>query len=511
MKRLNKEILLLIPVILLSFFAINIYKSEAESDLVKSKFESVTVEKNGIKITYLDHLLNYPKAVFIYEKKGYKPIVRRKSDVIISSALVSNTIYITSPGATNDIRANFNTAVSSANDGDIVVVPNGSFTVTQTVTITKKIKVTGGGIGVSILYRDESVSDATLSGWGPMITFNINDDKPSGIEFAKLELRSQIPLITAGDGGSLASDVGLKFINAVDFLVHDCKFMYFGNGGIDVRHRDYLARGVIYNCKFYRNAKGTDGLGLGYGVVVYGEANKWYSNTQLGSSNFIFIEDCRFDYHRHSIACAGCSRYVARYDSVMYNIVSPPYSHAIDTHQDRELTSGTNRFGARATEVYNNWIINPTRIDGTTAMANGCPDNQIEERAIGCGNGDMVVHDNYISGFRFAIGGYQGESNTYRYPYLHQVGWASGKQYGRNHTGTDGSKGDGDLFYWSNTFTTFTLTGGGACQLFWNYTASGGNGTSSNYLMLERDYHPSAKPGYVPYTYPHPLRAKAIL
>lgn len=432
---------------------------------------------------------------------------------ILLSTSFAATINVANPGTGNDIRANWNTAIASANDGDLVVIPNGSFTVTQTLVTTKKIKLKGGGIGVTILYRDESVSDATLESWGPMITFNINDDRSSGVEIAKLELRSQIPLIVSGDGGSLAADIGLKMINCVDFLIHDCKFMYFGNGGIDVRHKDYLARGVIYNCKFYRNAKGTDGLGLGYGVVIYGESNKWYRNAGLGTSNFIFIENCRFDYHRHSIASAGCSRYVARYDSIMNNIVSPPYSHGVDTHQARELTSGTNRHGSRATEVYNNWIINPTRIDGTTPMANGCPDNQIEERAIGLGNGDMVVHDNYISGYRFATGLYQNESATARYPYIEQIGWASGKRYGRSHTGTDGSYGEGDAFIWNNTFVTFTLTGGGACQLTWNYTSAsyGGVGVSTDYIAKNRDWHDVAKPGYVSYTYPHPLREKQTI
>jgi hypothetical protein len=426
------------------------------------------------------------------------------------------TINIANPGTGNDIRANWNTAESSAVPGDILIFPNGSFTVTQTMSTTKKIKVKGGGIGVTILYRDESVSDATLSSdsWKIMLHFNINDDSGnSGVEVAKLELRSQIPLIATGDGGSLASDVGLKITNCVDFLVHDCKFMYFGNGGIDVRHRDDLARGVIYNCKFFRNAKGTDGLGLGYGVVIYGESNKWCKNTGFGTSNFIFIENCRFDYHRHSIASAGLSRYVARYDSVLYNIISGPNAHAIDTHQARELTTGTNRHGSRATEVYNNWIINPTQINGTTPIANGVRYDSLEERAIGCGNGDMVVHDNYISGYRFPIGVFQLESSSYRYPYLEQPGSGSGKKYGRSHTGTDGSKSDGDVFIWSNTTVLVTLKSGVLTQpiFIYNTASYGGVGVASDYIALNRDYHIVTRPGYASYTYPHPLRAKAVL
>lgn len=449
---------------------------------------------------------------FIIKQYKMKKIKLLALLIVFSTHSFGATINVANPGTGNDIRANWNTAIASANDGDLVVIPNGSFTVTQTLVTTKKIKITGGGIGVTILYRDESVSDGTLESWGPMITFNINDDRSSGVEIAKLELRSQIPLIVAGDGGSLAADIGLKMINCVDFLIHDCKFMYFGNGGIDVRHKDYLARGVIYNCKFYRNAKGTNGLGLGYGVVIYGEGQRWYP-ASFGTANFIFIENCRFDYHRHSIASAGCSRYVARYDSVMYNIVSPPNSHALDTHEDRDTTGGTNRHGSRITEIYNNWIINPTRTDGTTPMANGCPDSLIEERAIGCGNGDMVVHDNYVSGFRFAVGFYQYESSAARYPYRHQIGYASGKRFGRNSTGYVGSKGDGDTFVWNNTLQIFTLTNGGFCQTYWNYTAAtyGGMGVSTDYIAVNRDFHQVAKPGYVSYTYPHPLREKQTI
>lgn len=425
-----------------------------------------------------------------------------------AKVFLGNTINIVNPGNGNDIRTNAMTAIAAAADGDLVLFPSGSFTVSQTITITKKIRLGGAGIGNTILYRDEATSDATLTGWGPMILFNINSDTRSNVEVYGIEARSQIPLITAGDGGSLAADVGLKFINCVDFKVHDCKFMYFGNGGIDVRHRDYLARGLIYNCQFFRNAKGTDGLGLGYGVVVYGEGLNWVKNLKYGTADAIFIENCDFKYHRHSIACAGCSRYVARYNTFDFNIISPPYSHCIDTHQDRGLGNGTNTYGARLTEVYNNTITNTTRIDGVTAMANGCPDNQIEERAIGCGNGDMVVHDNTISGFRFAVGVYQGESSSAPYPYLHQIGYASGKAKGRNHTGTSAAQSDGDLWVWNNNFTTFTLTGGGACQYLWNYTAAayGGPGVSTDYIALDRDYHLSAKPGYVPYPYPHPRR-----
>jgi len=162
-----------------------------------------------------------------------------------------------------------------------------------------------------------------------------------------------------------------------------------------------------------------------------------------------------------------------------------------------------NTFGTRAVEIYNNSIINSTRIDGTTPMANGCPDNQLEERAIGITAGDALVYSNTISGFRFAIGLISSEATASGspYPYIQQPGWLSGLRNSGS-TGTDNFNGNGDLWYWNNNFTTFTLTGGGTCVLFYNYDASGG--TTGTYFTINRDYHAIAKPGYVGYVYPHP-------
>ena len=68
----------------------------------------------------------------------------------------------------------------------------------------------GFGIDTTILYRDESISDATLEGWGRCFFFNINSDRNSKVSISKITFKGQIPSVVTGDGGSMAADIGSK-------------------------------------------------------------------------------------------------------------------------------------------------------------------------------------------------------------------------------------------------------------------------------------------------------------
>jgi hypothetical protein len=416
-------------------------------------------------------------------------------------AFLSNAtiINVADPGIFTSITTNFNTAVSASSDYDTIRLPGVPRRIDNTVTITKKISLMGSGIDTTVLYRDESISDATLSGWGPMVTFNINSNRSSKIFIWRITFKGQIPEFTSGDGGSLALDIGLKVVNAVDFIIHDCKFQYFGDSGLQIRHRDDLARGLIAKCIFYKNAKSPTGLGFGYGLTIYGEDLRWPNSVQFGSKNFIFVEDCQFDYDRHSEASAKCAQFVFRHNRIGHHFV--PHSHAIDTHQNHP--GGSNEHGTRACEIYGNYIVNTTYLGGTTALFNGMCEDSIQERAIGCGNGDMVVHDDTINGYRFGVGAYQDENTVVTYPRIGQLGYESASRG----TGTDKAEGAGDLFYWNITFTNWTTTCGGSTALYHNYDLIA-NGGTGKYIVDGHETHNVAKPGYVPYPYPHPMRGK---
>jgi hypothetical protein len=297
-------------------------------------------------------------------------------------------------------------------------------------------------------------------------------------------------------------------INCVDFIITNCKFQYFGNGAVAIQHDDSLASGLIYKNQFIQNFKGSDAMGLGYGIVITGNGKRWITDPQLGSKNFIFIEDNTFYYHRHSIAAAGCAKYVARYNTCNHNIAAGPYQHCIDTHDARGPGNGSNTYGVRAVEVYNNQLINSTFVDGTPIAPGGSMSN-VEEKAIAIKAGDAVVFENTIQGYRFGIG-ILSEHATGNYTYICQPGYLSGKQYGTSHTGTDAQHGNGDLFEWNNHFTPYTSSPAKTSTEFYNYNQSNPI-TGAPYFVNQRDYHTATvKPGYTSYTYPHPLQKVTI-
>lgn len=334
-----------------------------------------------------------------------------------------------------------------------------------------------------------------------MFKFNINKNVSSNISVAGITFKSKIPSASKNDGGSLADDVGINIINCVDFVIAHCRFEYFGNAAVSITHTDTLARGLICKNEFYHNAKGYDGLGLGYGVVVYGANKKWITDPKFGTANFIFIEDNSFDYHRHAIAAGGCALYVARYNTITNNIISGNSStHAIDAHEARggSLRSG-NYFSTRAIEVYNNTIINTTFHDGTP-IVKGQKVDKLIERAIIIRGGEAVIYNNTIKGYRFG-GGINIDDLPWgsAYPIPYSAGYLSGKTLGSNHSGTNSTQSAGDVFYWGNKFTPYDNSKDS--KDFYNY--------DPQYFIQGRDYHLVPKPGYTPYTYPHPLSITA--
>ncbi|HSH67826.1 MAG TPA: T9SS type A sorting domain-containing protein, partial [Bacteroidia bacterium] len=411
------------------------------------------------------------------------------------------TIQIASPGAYGNIQPALQAAVNSAVKGDVLELPAGQFMVNSNVLITKFISIKGAGMTKTILYRSESVPDDYLSSninWRGIFRFNINSSAKSGIVVSDITFKSKKPSVVDGDGLSLAADIGIEMVNCVDFVITRCRFENFGNGAVSIMHDDSIVGGLIFKNEFYHNVKGYDGLGLGYGVVVYGANRKWINNPRFGSSNFIFVEDNVFDYHRHSIAAGGCALYVFRYNTVKNNVAANT-AHAIDAHE-ASLTKGDNYYSTRAIEVYNNTIINTVFKDGTGGTLDGLPIvsgksvTALVECAIRTRGGEALIHDNYIEGYRFGVG----LINTLKatYPCSYQQGYLSGLRYGSNHTGVDEEKGSGDVFIWNDKFKLYDSKSSQNIY-FYNYTP--------NYIKNERDYHLSAKPKYTTYTYPHPL------
>lgn len=457
-----------------------------------------------------------------------------------------NIINVANPGVDQNIVTNVQTAVTAAVDGDILVFPAGNFKWDGTISTTKQVTLWGNTSGQrTVLYVPETVSDATLDSRGYMIRWDFTakiETLNSGIVVKGIVFKSKYPSYSPLDTGSVAIDIALKFVYVNDYVVRDCEFHYFGNAGVETRHRDDYASALI-TYSYFNQCKGYAGAGFGYGVAILGEYTTWVSSPQFGTANFIFIENNRFNELRHSIAANGGSLYTARYNYVLNSFVGN--ASAIDGHPAED-----GPIGCRAVEVYNNTIINTNfkihiwdnisqrnafvpyhasqdygiQTDtGVLYVSNGSSAGNwtaatlpkgnhigytvitgkdvdaIGEGAIRIDGGESLIHDNTVINWRFAVGvsdGNTGYAGAYPVPY--SAGWASGVALGAGHSGVNLPQANGDMFEWNQTFTPYSFTGPGESQKFWNYDPS--------YFVTNRDYHEDvAKPGYTPYTYPHPL------
>lgn len=390
--------------------------------------------------------------------------------IVTSTIVYSKTILVKDPGNYNNIQPYVQMSVDSAIDGDIVSIPYGTFLFNKSITTTKKISVIGAGLTQTILYRSETTSDATLQGstYECFFKFNINSTVPSNIIISGICFKSKKPCINTGDGGSLAADFGIEMNYCKDFKITRCRFENFGNGAIQIYHDDSIVGGLISNNEFYHNEKGPDGLGLGYGVVIYGDNKRWTTDPEFGSSRFIFIENNIFEYHRHSIAAGGNAKYVFRYNTIWNNyIISTPYVHAVDAHNGRGGTPGTsNYYGTRAVEVYNNNITNTTFYDGSTIIPSQNV-SKLVEVCISINSGDGLIYKNTINGYRFGMG-----MQLFK-------------------------PGTGKIYYWGNNFTVY----GANCQDFYNYQPT---------VLKEGVDFFLAEKAYTIYQYPHPLNGAPL-
>jgi hypothetical protein len=400
-------------------------------------------------------------------------------------------IYVTSPGNGNSINSNFNSALSQAQNGDVIVLPAGNFIVTSQLSVNKFVSIIGHGSGSGGTMLQKQVG----SSFSYVIRYDDNYN-PGPNEFLVIS-----GIYVRGYDVS-RTDVGL-FIQQDNFVVTNSKFEEFGFAGIYVKHDEDEPHGVIYNNEFIHNCRND----LGYGVSVIGRDTEWIDDPGFGTDKFIFIEDNYFSEHRHSVASSGTGKYVARYNTIIDNICQG--AHSIDMHEARCASLGSgNHFAARAAEIYGNNITNYRVRDihgGVPIVPNGNIE-QLSFSGVGIRGGEAVIWDNYIEGFVYGVRLYiqpsSGECGT-PYPMLTQIGYQSALDYGSSHTGTDASHAAGDVFSWSNTFKNYDSTDRSFSD--WN-----SRGTSSTYpdsmLDANRDYHLVAKPGYTPYTYPHPLR-----
>ncbi|WP_195763492.1 hypothetical protein [Duganella guangzhouensis] len=256
-----------------------------------------------------------------------------------------------------------------------------------------------------------------------------------------------------GNGNGAIQDKGLGLLNGCrDFRVYDSTFKNFVFSAVYVGDAANQ-RGVIYNNNFINNYS-ADLKNLGYGVVVYG-GGAWPA-LDLGSANAVFVESNSFSGNRHNIASNNGSVYVFRYNKVVGTDAAKDYAMT-----DAHGVSSSPR-GSRSYEIYNN--------DYSTNITGG-----LQRTAIGIRGGDGVIFNNTAT------------ATISRTIELMTEGFSCGAYAGADQIRS--------LYIWNNANNSSN-----------GYTTNGIDNTCPSSIGLNRDYFLSAKPGYTPFTYPHPLR-----
>ncbi len=245
-------------------------------------------------------------------------------------------------------------------------------------------------------------------------------------------------------------DTGIRLDGCLDFHLHDLEMRRFGNAAVYVTGN---SRGVIRQSRFIENYRPSIG-NLGYGVVVYGEGQaEWSRPLELGTENAVFIEDSYFRANRHAVASNNGSVYVFRYNTVVDNASN---FQPVDAHG---LEYGSPR-GSRSYEIYGNIIDNTAGTSWAGILIRG---------------GDGVIFDNTFL---------RGTDN----PVL-LVNRTDGTHNSTSYPAQDQTR---SLYAWGNTLSGNPVS----------ITVRPGH---EHFFSEGRDYFNYKKPGYEPYTYPHPL------
>jgi hypothetical protein len=221
--------------------------------------------------------------------------------------------YAATINATSCSAAHVQSAINSATDGDTVVIPAGECTWDTTVTANgfSSITIQGAGIDQTIIhdnYAEKSVLNVINIGTGPVRITGFTIDGDGSISGG------------IGDGCIFLTFNGDSNATRVDHI----KFIDMKARGVIWKLGTNRAWGVIDNCIFetqYQNQ----------GVAVTGEGGNstwWWDNEplNLGSKNFVFIEDSVFNWIEHKSDAAldayGGAKYVFRYNTVINTCVS---------------------------------------------------------------------------------------------------------------------------------------------------------------------------------------------
>ncbi len=358
--------------------------------------------------------------------------------------------------------------VTSALNGDTVMVPAGNCTWNSALSLTKTITLRGAGPS----------ADGTKITYGGInhTLFSVGPNTTGYMDISGFWLLGGDGNYWSGTAMQLYGPVGWK-----NLRVHN--MVFDGNKQWSIKGGAYT-NGVIDNCTF---------KGSAHGIMLYGQGTTdWATPLTLGTADFFFIDNNTFNWNDWFGSSGAASfdldkggRVVFRYNTVKYSI--------FETH-DRvrsSLASG------QAYEVYNNTF--------WTDIS--------KWKAVDISGGTGVIWGNTIYGpWSVAIGGINYKSFT--------AGGLGALLCDGNDPADQNIPGESG---WRCQYQIGTLYEGASAISYplyvWNNKVI--NGSGSNGLVVTnggvnvktgRDYFNNvARPGYTPYIYPHPLTQKKPL
>jgi hypothetical protein len=324
--------------------------------------------------------------------------------------------------------------------------------------------------------------------------------------------------VTAGTGNANVIVIS-NTAGGVPVLVHDMRITGNPNNGSPPSGNATMImvntlRGVIWNNSFDSNPFNISTLGA---ISVQDDANvtgnSWTSVSQMGAldttgTSAVYSEDNNFHAMGFTTSTDDNGRAVWRYN--LYD------NSGVGTHG-----ADTSNFGQRYFEFYNNNMVFEPYTDGTTFNINTW---------FYLRGGTFLIYNNTISALISQDYGNKPDVNMTVMNLQRNAGpdpcWGAGTSGGADYpaprqvgmgyvtgTGKDGLgqtkdpityAGDSEPGYiWGNTRSPLNAQisdyGGSDCK---------SPDSSANYIGLNRDYFngSTAKPGWAPYTYPHPLR-----
>jgi hypothetical protein len=382
---------------------------------------------------------------------------------------VSNEVEAAVNAATCS-RADVGTAVQLALEGDTVMIPAGVCTWTSTLTIQKAITLQGAGIDKTTIQ-----DGVPRSAGGSLVTLNTTTGKfyrVSGFTFARgpvTDMNWNGAIVVGGTSKTWRID-GMKFqrlaakaiviygdtYGVVDHSVFDQDF----TNGVSVNHDNW-------------NGKS------------YGDGS-WADAPYLGTEKAVYVEDCTFTSTAHGAVndVGSGGRMVFRYNTVTNDYLQV---HGTDSSQRRR--------SARSFEIYNNTFT----------------DNASWFTALYLRGGTGVIFNNTFRGYGSAINLLNFRSNQAYTPWgmCDGLGLWDGNQQGGYPCLDQIGRGAGNLISGDAPGPLAWPQQASEPLYQWNNTFNGGpvNASSQNSsIQVSRDYFNNvAKPGYAPYTYPHPL------